>query len=129
MAAGRGSPAGRDDERGSRVAERWSVESPGSGVVQLDIPADASRERSFEVYCSLAVRRRDGESATHALRVLVDGAQEWSRRVPTHDGAVDTLDVRLRRTVPVGRPLRISAIGEVEGATVLRLSIAAEEDD
>lgn len=129
MGARRGSPAEREGGRGSRAAERWSVESPGGGVAHLDIPADASRERSFEIDCSLAVRRREGAPATHALRVLVDGAQEWSRRVPTHDGASDTLDVRLRRVVSVGRPLRISATAAVEGAVVLRLSIVAEEDD
>jgi len=128
MRAGRGSSAGPKAERGSRP-ERWSVESAGDDVAQLDIPADASRERTFEVYCSLAVRRREGASATHSLCVLVDGAQEWSRRVPTHDGPRDTLEVRLRRTVPVGRPLRIGAIGQAEGGAVLRLSIVAEEDD
>lgn len=128
MAPGRRSPAARGAPPAPHAAERWSVESRGAGVARLDIPADASRERTFEIYCSLAVRRRDGAAATHALRVLVDGAQEWSRRVPTHDGAADTLDVRLRRTVPVGRPLRIGATGEADGAVVLRLSIAAEED-
>jgi hypothetical protein len=127
MKAGREAPAIRGDARGSRTAERWSVESPG-GVALLDIPADAARERAFEIYCSLAVRRGDGAAASHALRVLVDGAQQWSRRVPTHAGAADTLDVRLRRVVPVGRPLRIGAIGEADGAAVLRLSIVAEED-
>lgn len=108
--------------------ERWSVESRGGDVAQLEIPAHASRERRFEVYCSFVVMHRDAGAAQHALRVLVDGAHEWSRRVPTDSGARDTLDLRFRRTVPVGRALRVTAIGEAEGATPLGLTISAEED-
>ena len=110
------------------ASERWAVESRGDDVAHLDIPAHASRERRFEVYCSYAVMHRDAGAAQHGLRVLVDGAHEWSRRVPTDNGARDTLDLRFRRTVPVGRALRVTAIGEAEGATPLGLTITAEED-
>jgi hypothetical protein len=51
--------------------------------------------------------------------VLVDGAHEWSRQVPTDAGGRDSLDVRFRRTVPVGQPLRLTAIAEVDGALPL----------
>ncbi len=128
MAARRGNP----NRGGARPAsalrpERWAAEARGE-IAHLDIPADAGRERSFEIYCSFTVMHRDAGAASHGLRVLVDGAHEWARRVPTHNGDRDLLDVRFRRTVPPGRALRISAIGEAEGAAPLGLSITAEED-
>ena len=67
-------------------------------------------------------------TASHALRVLVDGAHEWSRQVPTDAGGRDSLDVRFRRTVPVGQPLRLTAIAQIGGALPLGLSISADED-
>jgi hypothetical protein len=129
MAARRKPPSSRAgaDRGAPRRGEHWSVESRGD-VAHLDIPPDALHERSFEIDCSYAVMHRDAGPAVHALRVLVDGAHEWSRRVPTHNGARDSLDVRFRRTVPAGRALRISAIGSAEGATPLGLTISAEED-
>lgn len=108
--------------------ERWAVEREAGDVARLDIPAHASREREFEIFCSFAVAHPGDGVAHHALRVLVDGAQEWSRRVATDPGARDTLEVRLRRSVPIGRPLRLTAIAAVERARPLRLSISAEED-
>jgi hypothetical protein len=48
--------------------------------------------------------------------------------VPTHDGAADSLDFRFRRTVAVGRPLRVTALGDAEGAVPVSLAISAEED-
>ena len=69
--------------------------------------------------------RRD---ATHALRVLVDGALEWSRSAPTHAGGADSLDLRFARSVPAGRPLRLSAACELRGAQRVRLSIDADEE-
>ena len=113
---------------GTSASERWSVEARNGEIAHLDIPADAGRERNFEIFCSFAVMHRDAGAAWHGLRVLVDGAHEWARRVPTDNGARDTLDLRFRRAVPPGRALRVSAIGEVEGAAPLSLSISAEED-
>ena len=117
----------RDDDADARP-ERWSVESARDLVARLDIPPHATRERRFEVYCSFRVAHPGTGSASHALRVLVDGAHEWSRRVPTDAGGRDSLDVRFRRTVPVGQPLRLTAIAEVDGALPLGLSISADED-
>jgi hypothetical protein len=109
--------------------EHWSAESGHRDVVRLDIPADAARERHFEIFCRLVVSNKAGRAdATHAMRVLVDGALEWSRSVPTHADGNDTLDLRLRRSVPVGRPLRLAASCELRGATRLSLSISADEE-
>ncbi len=121
-------PRSRAKRSAAAPPERWSVETHSGEVAHLDIPADSSRERHFEIYCSYAVMHRDAGAAWHALRVLVDGAHEWARRVPTDNGARDSLDLRFRRTVPPGRALRVSAIGEAEGAAPLGLSISAEED-
>jgi len=91
-------------------------------------PADALRERTFEIFVHLVVSNkaaRDG--ATHALRVMVDGALEWQRSVPTHaDG--DALDLRLRRVVPAGRPLRLNATCALKGSQRVSLSITADEE-
>jgi hypothetical protein len=108
--------------------ERWSASAPRGDVARLDIPADASRARRFEIFCSLAVAHPGAGEAWHALRVLVDGAQEWSRRIATDPGGRDTLDLRFRREVPVGRALRLTAIAEVGRAVPLALSVSAEEE-
>ena len=118
--------AGRRDDAVRR--ERWAVETDRDDVARLDIPPHATRERSFEIWCSFRVAHPGTGDASHALRVLVDGAQEWSRRVPTDPGGRDALDLRFRRTVPAGRPLRLTAIGAVDRAVPLGLSISAEED-
>ena len=125
-AAPPGQSVGGDDPE--TRPERWSVETARDGVARLDIPPHATRERRFEVYCSFRVAHPGAGAASHALRVLVDGAHEWSRRVPTDAGGRDSLDVRFRRTVPVGQPLRLTAIAEVDGALPLGLSISADED-
>ena len=106
--------------------ERWSADAGHRDVVKLDIPADALRERRFEIFCRLVVRGARSD-ASHGMRVLVDGALEWSRSVPTDPGGSDSLDLRLCRTVPPGRPLRLSATCELRGAQRVRLSIDAEE--
>lgn len=109
--------------------ERWSASAGARDVVRLDIPADAQRERTFEIFCRLVVSNKAGRTdATHAMRVLVDGALEWSRSMPTHADGEDSLDLRLRRSVPVGRPLRLTATCELRGAQRVSLSISAEEE-
>jgi hypothetical protein len=112
-----------------RRPERWSADSGTRDVVKLDIPADAQRERTFEIYIRLSVANKAGRTdATHALRVLVDGALEWQRSAPTHTDGTDSLDLRLRRTVPLGRPLRLSASCDLRGSQRTSLTITAEED-
>jgi hypothetical protein len=113
----------------AQAPERWSASAGARDVVRLDIPADAQRERTFEIFCRLVVNNKAGRTdATHAMRVLVDGALEWTRSMPTHADGEDSLDLRLRRTVPVGRPLRLSASCELRGAQRVSLSISAEEE-
>ena len=109
--------------------EQWSADAGDRDVVTLVIPPHAWRERSFEVFCRLDVSNQGGHAdATHGLRVLVNGALEWSRNVPTHAGGADALDYRLRRTVPVGQALRLSATAEVHRALRLGLTITAQEE-
>jgi hypothetical protein len=113
----------------TRRPERWSADSGARDVVRLDIPADALHERHFEIFVRLVVANKAARTdATHALRVLVDGALEWSRSVPTAVDGPDSLDLRLRRSVPAGRPLRLGAACDVRGAQRLQLSISAEEE-
>jgi hypothetical protein len=111
------------------MTERWAADSGTRDVAKLDIPADAQRERQFEIFCHLVVSNRTGRvDATHGMRVLVDGALEWSRSVPTHADGQDSLDLRFRRSVPVGRPLRVTATCELHGAQRVSLRISAEEE-
>ena len=107
--------------------ERWAAEAGARDVARLDIPADALRERSFEIFCRLVVRTTRPD-ATHAMRVLVNGALEWERKLPTHASGDDSLDLRLRCSVPLGRPLRITATCELRGSQRVSLSINAEEE-
>jgi hypothetical protein len=113
---------------GDQRLEKWSADSGERDVVRLDIPADALHERTFEIFVHLVVSNRAArDGATHALRVMVDGALEWQRSVPTHaDG--DALDLRLRRVVPAGRPLRLNATCELKGSQRVSLSITADEE-
>ena len=113
----------------TRRPEHWSADAGLRDVVQLDIPADAHRERNFEIFCRLVVANKAARTdATHGMRVLVNGALEWMRTVPTPGGDNDSLDLRLRRTVPVGRPLRLTATSELRGALRVSLTISAEEE-
>lgn len=112
-----------------RPPERWSASAGSRDVVRLDIPADALRERSFEIFCRLVVSNKAGRSdATHAMRVLVDGALEWERKLATQAAGEDSLELRLRRSAPVGRPLRVTATCAVHGAQRVSLSISADEE-
>lgn len=119
----------RQEAEGPR--EHWSVRADGGDVATLDIPADSRRERRFEIDCRFVVRTREEAppGAWHAMRVSVDGAQEWSRRIETaNPGASDSLDVHFRRDVPSGKPLRIVATTEVGGGAQ-RVSLVIEADE
>ena len=109
--------------------EQWSADAGEREVAVLAIPPHAQRERSFEIFCRLEVANRAGHAdATHSLRVLVNGVLEWSRSVPTHLDGGDSLDLRLRRTVPAGQALRVTANASTKRSTRLGLRISAEED-
>lgn len=108
--------------------ERWSVDAGDRALARLDIPPHASRERRFEVDVRFVVRAGAGATPMHELKVLVDGAQQWARRVSTARGGDDSLEWRTRRVVPPGQPLRIQALTEVQHALRRRLLISAQEE-
>jgi hypothetical protein len=115
-----------------RRPECWSAQAGERDVARLDIPPDAARERQFEVFVQLVVRQRRGGATAlgrHGLRVLANGAVEWQREVATHGDGEDTLDLRLRRRVPPGEALRLTALCELKGPVARQsLTITAEED-
>lgn len=115
--------------RAAQAPEHWAAVAGSRDVARLDIPADANRDRSFEIFCQLNVVNKAGlADATHSMRVLVDGALEWERTAATHPDGADSLELRLRRTVSVGRPLRITVTCAVERAQRTLLRITADED-
>jgi hypothetical protein len=109
--------------------ERWQADAGDRPLARLDIPPHASRERDFELDVRFVVKAGAGSEPQHGLRVLVNGAQEWARRLPTARGGEDSLEWRARRRVPVGEGLRIQASTEVQHALRLRLVISAVEED
>jgi len=109
--------------------EHWSADAGHRDVARLDIPADAQHERHFEIFCRLVASNKAGRAdAAHGMRVLVNGALEWARSVPTPADGTDSLDLRLRRTVPVGQALRVTASAELRGSRRVSLTISADED-
>ena len=108
--------------------EQWRVDAGDRAVARLDIPPHTSRERRFEIDVRFVVKAAAGGDPSHALKVLINGAQQWSRRVPTHADGDDSLEWRVRHTVPVGEALRIQALTEVRQALRRRLVIEAHED-
>lgn len=114
---------------GHEPGERWRLDAGDRAIARLDVPPHATRERVFEVDVLFRVRAGTGAQPQHGLRVLVNGHQEWARRVDTATGGDDTLEWRQRRRVPVGEALRIQALTEVRHALRLRLTLAATEDD
>ncbi|HET9645851.1 MAG TPA: hypothetical protein VFP68_21415 [Burkholderiaceae bacterium] len=109
--------------------ERWSVEAGTADVATLVIPADAQRDRRFEISCRFVVAQRAGDNAFHGMRIDVDGALEWSRRLPTQNpGHTDSIDYRFRRDVPAGQPVRVRVKTEVRGAARISVTIEADEE-
>ncbi len=112
-----------------RRPERWAVDARTADVAQLTVPPDAKRDRVFELFCSFQVRYSGGHAdAFHGVQVKVNGAQEWSRRVPTDAGGGDSLEYRFRRVVALGEALRVVVTTEVHRATRVKLNITAEEE-
>lgn len=115
---------GRDE-----APERWAAEGGDAPEVQLLIPADAQRERRFEIACAFTVRcPADLDGAWLELQVLANGNQQWRRRIDaSNPGHSDGLDYRFARSVPVGEPLRVLAKVAVRGVRRERLLIEADE--
>lgn len=113
-----------------RKPERWHIEAGDAASATLVIPADAQRERRFEIACAVTVAVPEAGTGAPWLQmtVLANGAQQWQRRVPAHNpGAWDGLDMRFARTVPVGQALRVGV--SVAGQGVRRRSLVIEADE
>lgn len=110
-------------------AERWSTRAGDAALAVLDIPADAHRQRRFEIACAMTVQALDNsDSPWHELRVYCDGQLQWQRRVPTQQPApFDGLDFRFQWPIAVGRRARIQVESHCQGARRLQLQIDAEE--
>ncbi|MDQ2777949.1 MAG: hypothetical protein M3Y32_00145 [Pseudomonadota bacterium] len=117
------------------VPERWAIDGGDSAVATLVIPADARRERRFEIACAMTValpavgnpRGATGE-AWHQMTVQANGTEQWRRRVPTHNpGQFDGLDYRFSRSVPVGQSLRLTVSVATGGARRRSLQIEADQ--
>lgn len=113
----------------SHRPERWAVDAGDAAQAVLTIPADARRERRFEIGCAMTVGLREPQpGAWHQMTVLAGGAQQWQRRVPTQNpGAWDGLDYRFTRTVPVGQALRLVVSVACQGGRRRSLKVEAEE--
>ena len=109
--------------------ERWTLSAGDATTATLTIPADARRERRFEIACAVTVGVPEGSSgAWLQVTVQANGAKEWQRRVPAHNpGAWDGLDYRFSRSVPVGQALRITVSVAVHGVRRRTLVIEADE--
>ncbi len=113
----------------SPAAERWSLSAGDATTATLTIPADAKRERRFEIACAITVAvPEDAQDTWLQMTVLAQGVQQWQRRAPAHNaGAYDGLDYRFARSVPVAQALRITVT--VAGAGVRRRSLLIEADE
>lgn len=111
------------------ASEHWTFAAGDAATATLHVPADARRERRFEIACAAMVAvPEDHAGSWLQMTVQADGQQQWSRRVPAHNpGQFDSLDFRFSRSVPVGRPLRITvALG---GHGVRRRTLVIEADE
>jgi hypothetical protein len=111
------------------VPERWTLSAGDAATATLVIPADARRERRFEIACAATVGLpAEMSGAWHQMTVQANGARQWQRRVPTQNpGAWDGLDYRFSRSVPVGQALRITVAVACQGARRRSLVIEADE--
>ncbi len=110
--------------------ERWAAQAADAATATLTIPADARRERRFEIACAVTVSVPAEAAAAPWLQVTVqaNGTQQWRRRALAHNpGAWDGLDYRFSRSVGVGQTLRITV--SVAGQGVRRRSLDIEADE
>ena len=109
--------------------ERWTLDAGSDAVATLTIPADAVRERRFEIACAMTVAvPESAASPWHQMTVQANGSQLWRRRLPSQNpGEWDSLDYRCTRSVPVGQALRITVTAATQGARRRSLVIEADE--
>lgn len=109
--------------------ERWALSAGDAATATLTIPADAQRERRFEIACAITVTMFGDNlaAAWHQMTVRVNGLQQWQRRSPTHNpGAWDGLDYRSSCVVPVGQTWQVNV--SVQGQHIKRRSLVIEAD-
>jgi hypothetical protein len=109
--------------------ERWSLDAGDAPSAVLVIPADAKRQRRFEIACAVTVGvPGDAHAPWLQVTVQANGTLQWKRRTPAHNpGAYDGLDYRFTRSVPVGQALRVQVA--VAGAGVRRRTLHIEADE
>jgi hypothetical protein len=109
--------------------ERWQLSADDAATATLTIPADARRERRFEIACAMTVGVPEtARQSWHQMTVQANGVQQWRRKEPSHNpGAYDGLDYRFSRSVPVGQALRITVAVAVHGVRRRTLVIEADE--
>ena len=109
--------------------EHWQLSVGDAGTATLTIPADARRERRFEIACAITVAvPADAAAPWHQMTVQANGSKQWTRREASHNaGAWDGLDYRFRRSVPAGQVLRVTVA--VAGHGVRRRSLVIEADE
>ena len=109
--------------------EHWQLSAGDAGTATLTIPADAKRERRFEIACAITVAvPADAAAPWHQMTVQANGSKQWARREVSHNaGAWDGLDYRFRRSVPAGQVLRVTVA--VAGHGVRRRSLVIEADE
>jgi hypothetical protein len=109
--------------------EHWALDAGDAATATLTIPADARRERRFEIACAVTVGvPAQGPPGWLQMSVQANGTQQWKRRDAAHNpGAWDGLDYRFSRSVPVGQALRVTVA--VAGQGVRRRSMLIEADE
>jgi hypothetical protein len=109
--------------------ERWHLSAGDAATATLTIPADARRERRFEIACAITVDvPAEAAAPWHQMTVQANGTQQWRRRLASHNpGTFDGLDYRFARSVPVGQALRVTVA--VAGHGVRRRSLVIEADE
>jgi hypothetical protein len=113
--------------------EHWLIDAGDAAQAVLTIPADAKRQRRFEISCAMTVALREDRSeaegaAWHQMTVQAGGTQQWQRRVVTQNpGAWDGLDYRFTHSVPVGRALRLVVSVACQGSRRRSVKVEAEE--
>lgn len=122
-------PNGSPSPAPGAAPERWSIQGGDAATTTLVIPADARRERRFEIGCAVTVGvPEDAVSPWLEVAVQANTTLQWRRRADAHNpGAWDGLDYRFRHSVPVGQALRVTVSVRGQGVRRRSLSIEAEE--
>ena len=118
-----------DAASGSDRPERWVLDAGDAAEAVLNIPADARRERRFQIGCAITVRCPETlQGAWHEMAVFNNSALQWRRRITSSNpGSFDGLDYHFSCSVPVGEALRLLLRSAVHGVARSRSVIEADE--